>query len=156
MRAERGSGPWTHHTVGAILSLLAINTSAGAQAKTRGGMAAVANPLAGWHALGPSCVDHRGGGFGTGDLNVPEHVDVLSSPLSNPVFTRVGRPSFSAHCSARGGWSVTGDRLEFWDSPKRAYSEASAMVIRYCRSASALAHSGRRQQRSDRERLYGR
>src|SRR5688572_26919313 len=68
MRSKRG------RLVFAALALLVIGRASAAQqtAKPDGAWRPVADPIAGWHALGPVLLSVTAvAGFGTGDLNVP-------------------------------------------------------------------------------------
>jgi hypothetical protein len=116
----------------AILSILAINTSAGAQqAKAAGAWRPVANPLAGWHALGPVLLSVTAvAGFGTGDLNVPEPRSTFVLAAIEPGIY-AGRASliFAHWLGFTGGGVLRATALRFWDSPKRAYVGGEAQYV---------------------------
>lgn len=110
---------------------LVLSTAAEAQqAKPVGAWRPVANPLAGWHALGPVLLSVTAvAGFGTGDLNVPE-------PRTTFVFAAVepgihaGRISLAAAHWLRweGGGILRATALRFW-SGNRTYLGAEAQWV---------------------------
>ena len=116
----------------AILSLLAISTSAEAQqAKPVGAWRPVANPLAGWHALGPVLLSITAvAGYGTGDLNTPEPGTTFVLAAIEPGI-HAGRASlvFSRWLGFTGGGVLRATALRFWDSPKRAYFGGEAQYV---------------------------
>ena len=116
----------------AILSFLTMNTSAGAQqAKPVGAWRPVANPLAGYHALGPVLLSITAvAGFGTGDLNVPEPRSTFVLAAIEPGI-HAGRASliFSHWLGFAGGGILRATALRFWDSPKRAYVGGEAQYV---------------------------
>lgn len=117
----------------AILSFLAINTSAGAQqAKPAGTWRPVANPLAGWHALGPVLLSITAvAGFGTGDLNVPEPRSTFVLAAIEPGI-HAGRASliFAHWLRWEGGGVLRATALRFWEgSPKRTYLGGEAQWV---------------------------
>ena len=117
----------------AILSLLAINTSAGAQqAKPVGAWRPVANPLAGWHALGPVLLSVTAvAGFGTGNLNVPEPRTTFILAAVEPGI-HAGRASLAvAHwLRFEGGAVLRATALRFWSgTPRRTYVGGEAQWV---------------------------
>lgn len=116
----------------AILSLLAINTSAGAQqARPAGAWRPVANPLAGWHALGPVLLSVTAvAGFGTGDLNVPEPRSTFVLAAIEPgIFAGRASLVFSHWLGFAGGGMLRATALRFWDSSKRTYFGGEAQYV---------------------------
>jgi hypothetical protein len=100
------------------------------QAKPVGAWRPVANPLAGWHALGPVLLSVTAvAGFGTGDLNTPE-------PRTTFVFAAVepgihaGRVSLAAAHWLRweGGGIIRATALRFWTG-NRTYIGGEAQWV---------------------------
>lgn len=118
--------------IAAILSFIAISASAGAQqARPAGAWRPVANPLAGWHALGPVLLSVTAvAGFGTGDLNVPEPRSTFVLAAIEPGI-HGGRASliFAHWLGFAGGGVLRATALRFWDSPKRAYVGGEAQYV---------------------------
>ena len=119
----------TRVITGAVFVLLSRAVEA-QQAKPVGAWRPVANPLAGWHALGPVLLSVTAvAGFGTGDLNVPE-------PRTTFVFAAVepgihaGRISLAAAHWLRweGGGILRATALRFW-SGKRTYIGGEAQWV---------------------------
>ncbi len=117
----------------AILSLLAFVTNAGAQQpRAAGAWRPVADPVAGWHALGPVLLSVTAvAGFGTGDLNVPE-------PRSTFVLAAIEPGIFAGRASLiyahwlrwEGGAVLRATALRFWEgSPKRTYFGGEAQWV---------------------------
>ena len=94
------------------------------QAKPVGAWRPVANPIAGWHALGPVLLSVSAvAGFGTGTLNVPEPGTTFVLAAIEPGI-HGGRASLAvAHwLSFAGGGILRTTALRFWSgSPERTY-----------------------------------
>ena len=94
------------------------------QAKPVGAWRPVANPIAGWHALGPVLLSVSAvAGFGTGNLNVPEPGTTFVLAAIEPGI-HGGRASLAvAHwLSFAGGGILRATALRFWSgSPERTY-----------------------------------
>ena len=94
------------------------------QAKPVGAWRPVANPIAGWHALGPVLLSVSAvAGFGTGTLNVPEPGTTFVLAAIEPGI-HGGRASLAvAHwLSFAGGGILRATALRFWSgSPERTY-----------------------------------
>jgi len=105
------------------LLLLAAQAHA-QQAKPVGAWRPVANPIAGWHALGPVLLSVSAvAGFGTGTLNVPEPGTTFVLAAIEPGI-HGGRASLAvAHwLSFAGGGILRATALRFWSgSPERTY-----------------------------------
>jgi hypothetical protein len=106
---------------------------AGAQpARNVGSWRPVANPLAGWHALGPVLLSVTAvAGFGTGDLNVPEPGTTFFLAAVEPGI-HAGRVSLAmAHwLRFEGGMVLRATALRFWSgSPRRSYLGGEAQWV---------------------------
>jgi hypothetical protein len=115
------------------LGCLFISTTAGAQqARPAGAWRPVANPLAGWHALGPVLLSVTAvAGFGTGDLNTPEPRSTFVLAAIEPGI-HAGRASLLlAHWLRwEGGGILRATALRFWSgTPKRTYVGAEAQWV---------------------------
>jgi hypothetical protein len=92
----------------------------------------VANPLAGWHALGPVLLSVTAvAGFGTGNLDVPEPRTTFVLAAVEPGI-HGGRASLIlAHwLSFEGGAVLRASALRFWaGSPKRTYLGGEAQWV---------------------------
>ena len=115
-------------------ALLAVAAPAGAQAASRpvGAWRPVANPLAGWHALGPVLLSVTAvAGVGTGNLNVPEPRTTFVLAAIEPGI-HAGRASLAvAHwLSFEGGAIVRATALRFWSgTPTRTYVGVEAQYV---------------------------
>lgn len=102
------------------------------QARPVGSWRPVANPLAGWHALGPVLLSVTAvAGFGTGDLNVPEPRTTFVLAAIEPGI-HAGRASLLlAHwLRFEGGAVLRATALRFWaGSPKRTYVGGEAQWV---------------------------
>lgn len=110
-----------------------LGTSAGAQeARPVGAWRPVANPLAGWHALGPVLLSVTAvAGFGTGDLNIPEPGSTFVLLAAEPGI-HAGRASliYARWFRFEGGAVLRATALRFWSgSPTRAYLGAEAQWV---------------------------
>lgn len=116
----------------AVLSLVAVTSGAGAQqSRPAGAWRPVANPLAGYHALGPVLLSITAvAGFGTGDLNIPEPRSTFVLAAIEPGI-HAGRASlvFAHWLGFAGGGMLRATALRFWDSPKRAYVGGEAQYV---------------------------
>lgn len=109
-----------------------LAASAGAQSRPVGAWRPVANPLAGWHALGPVLLSVTAvAGLGTGDLNIPE-------PGTNFILLAVEPGVYAGRASLvlarwfrfEGGAVLRASALRFWSgSPKRAYLGGEAQWV---------------------------
>lgn len=114
-------------------ALLVTSTMAGAQSsRPAGAWRPVANPLAGWHALGPVLLSVTAvAGFGTGDLNVPEPRSTFVLAALEPGI-HAGRASLLlAHWRRwEGGGILRATALRFWSgSPTRTYFGGEAQWV---------------------------
>jgi hypothetical protein len=104
-------------------ALLSIPAAA-QQARPVGAWRPVANPLAGWHALGPVLLSVTAvAGVGTGDLNIPEPGTNFLLLAAEPG-VHAGRASlvYAHWFSFAGGAVLRASALRFWSgSPKRTY-----------------------------------
>jgi hypothetical protein len=119
--------------VAVISGLLLITAGARAQqARPVGAWRPVANPLAGWHALGPVLLSVTAvAGFGTGDLNTPEPRTTFVLLAAEPGI-HAGRASLVlAHwLRFEGGAVLRATALRFWaGSPKRTYIGGEAQWV---------------------------
>lgn len=119
----------------AALVLLTLAAPAGARAQaTRpvGAWRPVANPLAGWHALGPVLLSVTAvAGFGTGDLNIPEPGTNFILAAVEPGI-RGGRASlvYAHWLGFKGGLLLRASGLRFWKGdPKRTYVGGEAQWV---------------------------
>src|SRR6185503_4114810 len=108
-----------------------LSTTAAAQeAKPVGAWRPVANPIAGWHALGPVLLSVAAvAGFGTGDLNVPEPGTTFVLAAVEPgIFA--GRVSLVAARWLRweGGGILRATALRFWTG-NRTYIGGEAQWV---------------------------
>lgn len=90
----------------------------------------VANPVAGWHALGPVLLSVTAvAGFGTGDLNVPEPNTTFVLAALEPGI-HAGRASLAVAHWLRweGGGILRATALRFW-SGNRTYVGAEAQWV---------------------------
>lgn len=100
------------------------------QAKPVGSWRPVANPVAGWHALGPVLLSVTAvAGFGTGDLNVPEPNTTFVLAALEPGI-HAGRASLAVAHWLRweGGGILRATALRFW-SGNRTYVGAEAQWL---------------------------
>lgn len=93
---------------------------------------AVANPLAGWHALGPVLLSVTAvAGAGTGDLNIPEPGAQFVLAAVEPGL-RGGRASlvYARWLGFKGGLLLRATGLRFWKGePDRTYVGAEAQWV---------------------------
>ena len=128
MRSKRG------RLVFAALALLVIGRASAAQqtAKPDGAWRPVADPIAGWHALGPVLLSVTAvAGFGTGDLNVPAPGSTFVLAAVEPGI-QAGRLSLLLAYWGRweGGGILRATALRFWSgSPTRTYLGVEASWI---------------------------
>ena len=117
----------------AILSLLVLSTSASAQQpRAAGAWRPVADPLAGWHALGPVLLSVTAvAGYGTGDLKVPEPRSTFILAAIEPgIFAGRASLIFAHWLRWEGGAILRATALRFWEgSPKRTYLGAEAQWV---------------------------
>ena len=117
----------------AILSLLVLSTSARAQQpRAPGAWRPVADPLAGWHALGPVLLSVTAVvGYGTGDLNVPEPRSTFILAAIEPgIFAGRASLIFAHWLRWEGGAMLRATALRFWEgSPKRTYLGGEAQWV---------------------------
>lgn len=115
----------------ALAICLALSTTVDAQpAKPVGAWRPVANPLAGWHALGPVLLSVTAvAGFGTGDLNVPEPRTTFVLAAVEPGIY-AGRASLAVAHWLRweGGGILRATALRFW-SGNRTYLGGEAQWV---------------------------
>ena len=108
----------------ALACLLLVAPVNAQQARPVGAWRPVANPIAGWHALGPVLLSVTAvAGFGTGDLNVPEPGSTFVLAAIEPGI-HGGRVSLAlAHwLRFEGGGILRATALRFWSgSPTRTY-----------------------------------
>jgi hypothetical protein len=108
-----------------------LTTSAGAQAsRPVGTWRPVANPLAGWHALGPVLLSATGVvGFGTGTLDVPEPNTSFVLLAAEPGI-HGGRASlvFARWFRFEGAAILRATALRFW-SGSRSYVGGEAQYV---------------------------
>lgn len=117
----------------ATVGLLFVNTAVAAQQPSpAGAWRPVANPLAGWHALGPVLLSVTAvAGFGTGTLNTPEPRSTFVLAAVEPGI-HAGRASLMVAHWLRweGGGILRATALRFWSgSPKRTYVGAEAQWV---------------------------
>jgi hypothetical protein len=123
----------TARLITAALGCLLIATAAnGQQVRPVGSWRPVANPLAGWHALGPVLLSVTAvAGFGTGSLNVPEPRTTFVLAAIEPGI-HAGRASLAfAHWRGfQGGAVLRATALRFWSgSPRRSYLGGEAQYV---------------------------
>ena len=109
---------------------LLSTTAAAQQAKPVGAWRPVANPLAGWHALGPVLLSVTAvAGFGTGDLSVPEPRTTFVLAAVEPGI-HAGRISLVAAHWLRweGGGILRATALRFWTG-NRSYIGGEAQWV---------------------------
>ena len=115
----------------AALAILVTSSVASAQsAKPAGAWRPVANPLAGWHALGPVLLSVTAvAGYGTGDLNTPEPRSTFVLAALEPGI-HAGRASlvFAHWLRWEGGGILRATALRFW-SPGRTYFGGEAQWV---------------------------
>jgi hypothetical protein len=111
-----------------LLGLAGLLTASGAHAQAPravGTWRPVADPTAGWHALGPVWLSVTAvAGFGTGDLNIPEPGTNFVLAALEPGL-RGGRASliFAHWWGFEGGLIARGSVLRFWrGTPARTYT----------------------------------
>jgi hypothetical protein len=118
----------------AALACLVAGRVAVAQQASRpdGAWRPVADPIAGWHALGPVLLSVTAvAGFGTGDLNVPAPGSKFVLAAVEPGI-QAGRLSllFAYWGRWEGGGILRGTALRFWSgSPTRTYLGVEASWI---------------------------
>jgi hypothetical protein len=114
-----------------IASTVVLSSTAYAQqAKPAGAWRPVANPLAGWHALGPVLLSVTAvAGFGTGDLNTPEPRSTFVLAAVEPGI-HAGRASLAVAHWLRweGGGILRATALRFW-SGDRTYLGGEAQWV---------------------------
>lgn len=101
------------------------------QAKPPGTWRPVANPLAGWHALGPVLLSVTAvAGFGTGDLNVPEPRSTFVLAAVEPGI-HAGRVSLAVAHWLRweGGGILRATALRFWTGDRTYVGGEAQWVI---------------------------
>lgn len=117
----------------AVVGLVLFSDGARAQESPPvGSWRPVANPIAGWHALGPVLLSvTAAAGIGTGDLDVPEpHTTFVLAALEPGI--HAGRASLIvAHwLRFEGGAVLRASALRFWaGSPKRTYLGGEAQWV---------------------------
>jgi hypothetical protein len=115
-----------------VLGASLAASSGGAQARPVGSWRPVANPLAGWHALGPVLLSVTAvAGFGTGDLNTPEPRTTFVLAAVEPGI-HAGRVSLAvAHwLRFEGGAVLRATALRFWSgTPRRTYVGGEAQWV---------------------------
>lgn len=115
-----------------MLGALLFARSGSAQQRPVGSWRPVANPLAGWHALGPVLLSVTAvAGFGTGDLNTPEPRTTFVLAAVEPGI-HAGRASLAvAHwLRFEGGAVLRATALRFWSgSPRRTYVGGEAQWV---------------------------
>ena len=128
MRSKRG------RLVFAALAFLVMGRVVEAQqaAKPDGAWRPVADPIGGWHALGPVLLSVTAvAGFGTGDLNVPAPGSTFFLAAVEPGI-QAGRLSLLAAywLGWEGGGILRATALRFWSgSPTRTYLGVEASYI---------------------------
>lgn len=116
------------------LAFLVMGRAAMAQqsSKPDGAWRPVADPIAGWHALGPVLLSVTAvAGYGTGDLNVPAPGSTFILAAVEPGI-QGGRASllFAKWLRWEGGGILRATALRFWSgSPTRTYLGAEAQWI---------------------------
>lgn len=122
----------THLTALALGCVLTASTAGAQGARPVGSWRPVANPLAGWHALGPVLLSVTAvAGIGTGDLNVPEPGTTFVLAAAEPGI-HAGRISLAmAHwLRFEGGMVLRATALRFWSgSPRRTYLGGEAQWV---------------------------
>lgn len=116
-----------------IPCLLLIGARAeGQQATASGSWRPVANPVAGWHALGPVLLSVTAvAGYGTGDLNTPEPNSKFILAAIEPGI-HAGRASLAMAYWRRweGGLVLRATALRFWEgTPRRSYFGGEAQWV---------------------------
>lgn len=105
-----------------LAAWLATPATVGAQQPTRpvGAWRPVANPLAGWHALGPVLLSVTAvAGFGTGDLNIPEPGSVFVLAAVEPgIHGGRGSLAVARWLGFQGGAIVRATALRFWSGDR--------------------------------------
>lgn len=116
----------------AVGCLLATASGEAQQARPAGTWRPVANPLAGWHALGPVLLSVTAvAGFGSGDLNIPEPGSTFVLAAVEPGI-HAGRASLilARWGAFQGGAVLRASALRFWSgSPKRTYFGGEAQWV---------------------------
>ena len=128
MRPKRG------RLVFAALAFLVMGRVVEAQqsAKPDGAWRPVADPIAGWHALGPVLLSVTAvAGFGTGDLNVPAPGSTFVLAAVEPGIQGGRLSLLVAHWLRwEGGGILRATALRFWSgSPSRTYLGVEATYI---------------------------
>lgn len=122
----------THLTALGLGCLLTAGTAGAQGVRPVGSWRPVANPLAGWHALGPVLLSVTAvAGIGTGDLNVPEPGTTFVLAAAEPGI-HAGRISLAmAHwLRFEGGLVLRATALRFWSgSPRRTYLGGEAQWV---------------------------
>lgn len=117
----------------AIPLLLALSGTAHAQQpKAAREWRAVADPVAGWHALGPVLLSVTAvAGFGTGDLSVPEPgSNFFLAAIEPGIFAGRASLIFAHWLRWEGGGVLRATALRFWEgSPKRTYFGGEAQWV---------------------------
>src|SRR3970282_2040299 len=106
----------TRLTLFTLGCLLAAGTARAQQVRPVGSWRPVANPLAGWHALGPVLLSVTAvAGVRTGDLNVPEPGPTFILAAVEPGI-HAGRVSLALAywLGFKGGMVLRGTALRFW------------------------------------------
>ncbi len=118
--------------IGVLGASLAATSGGAQQARPVGSWRPVANPLAGWHALGPVLLSVTAvAGFGTGDLNTPEPRTTFVLAAVEPGI-HAGRASLAVAHWLRweGGTVLRATALRFWSgSPRRTYLGGEAQWV---------------------------
>lgn len=115
-----------------LLAVSAAGRTAAQAPRPVGTWRPVANPLAGWHALGPVLLSVTAvAGLGTGDLDVPEPGTHFILAAAEPGI-RAGRASlvYAHWMGFKGGLLLRATGLRFWKgTPDRTYLGAEAQFI---------------------------
>jgi hypothetical protein len=110
---------------------LMATSSEAQRARPVGAWRPVANPLAGYHALGPVLLSVTAvAGFGTGNLNEPEpRTTFVLAALEPGIFAGRASLIFAHWLSFEGGGILRATYLRFWDSPTREYFGGEAQWV---------------------------
>ncbi|HEX6313625.1 MAG TPA: hypothetical protein VFZ73_02150 [Gemmatimonadaceae bacterium] len=110
--------------------LLVSGVAEGQETRPVGAWRPVANPIAGWHALGPVLLSVTAvAGFGTGNLNIPEPRSTFVLAAVEPGI-HAGRASliFAHWLRWEGGAVLRASALRFW-SGNRTYLGGEAQWV---------------------------
>ena len=116
----------------AMVLLLAASTGAGAQeAKPAGAWRPVADPLAGWHALGPVLLSVTAvAGYGTGDLKIPEPGSTFILAAIEPgIFAGRASVLYARWLRWEGGGILRATALRFWEGERTYFGAEAQWVI---------------------------